>query len=180
MLNDRLLLWKLKHVNTDALSDIYEKYKNDLLSLATALLGDVGGAEDVVHDVFVSFVQSADTFKLTGSLKGYLLTCTANLARDRVRAKKRAPVGLSEADKVMSKTHAPAQTVISAEQLLRLRDAIEQLPYQQREVVILHLQSGRTFRQIAELQDAPLGTIQSRYRYGLEKLKSLLNSEVEK
>jgi RNA polymerase sigma-70 factor (ECF subfamily) len=54
------------------------------------------------------------------------------------------------------------------------------VPYEQREVVILHLQGGRTFRQIAESQDMPVSTIQSRYRYGLEKLRSLLNGEVEK
>ena len=151
-----------------------------MLSLANALLHDLNAAEDVVHDVFVSFVQSADEFKLTGSLKGYLLTCVANLSRDKVRAKRREPKELNNADIQASNCCVPSQTVISAEQLHHLKDAIGKLPYEQREVVVLHLQAGRTFRQIAELQEAPVGTIQSRYRYGLEKLRALLNSEVEK
>ena len=91
MLEDKLLVWKFKNGSRDALQRIYEKYKNDLLALAIALSNDKSTAEDVVHDVFVSFVQSVDEFKLTGSLKGYLLTCVANLSRDKVRAKKREP-----------------------------------------------------------------------------------------
>jgi RNA polymerase sigma-70 factor (ECF subfamily) len=180
MLEDSVLVWKIRHGSSDALRRIYEKYKKDMLSLANALLHDLSAAEDVVHDVFVSFVQSADEFKLTGSLKGYLLTCAANLSRDRVRAKKREPKELNNAEIQVSNCCVPIHTMISAEQLHRLRDAIAKLPYEQLEVVVLHLQAGRTFRQIAQLQQAPVSTIQSRYRYGLKKLKALLNSKVEK
>ena len=179
MLEDKLLLWRIKRGSNEALCRLYEKYKNDLLALAMALLHDVNAAEDVVHDVFVSFAQSADKFQLTGSLKGYLLTCAANLSRDRNRAKLRAPAGLSEADSTASLLAAPDENVISTEELQRLRCAIAELPYEQREVVILHLQGGRTFRQIAASQCVPIGTIQSRYRYGLDKLRHLLNSEVD-
>ncbi len=174
MSEDKLLLRKMKHGSSEALCRIYEKYKNDCLSLANSLLGDLAAGEDVVHDVFVSFVQSADTFRLTGSLKGYLLTCVANLSRDRVRAKKRAPVGLDEIDMV-SDPGIPSQNVISAEELRRLRNAIEELPYEQREVIVLHLQAGETFRWIAGQLGVSTNTIKSRYRYGLEKLRSLLN-----
>jgi RNA polymerase sigma factor (sigma-70 family) len=55
-----------------------------------------------------------------------------------------------------------------------------ELPYQQREVIILHFQGGMRFKAIAKSQDVSINTIQSRYRYGLDKLRSLLNSEVEK
>ena len=180
MLEDKMLLWKIKHSSNDALCRIYAKYKTDMLSLANALLHDIDTAEDVVHDVFIAFVQSANEFKLTGSLKGYLLTCVANLSRDKLRAKKRQPQELNKADIQASDNKTPSQNVISAEQLHRLRNAIAKLPYQQREVVIMHLQGKSTFRKIAALQNAPLSTIQSRYRYGLEKLKALLNSEAEK
>ena len=171
MIEDKILLWKIKHGSSDALSRIYEKYKSDLFSLANSLLHDVSAAEDVVHDVFVSFVKSADDFKLTGSLKGYLLTCAANLSRDRVRARKRSPVGINKTDWAIPDYKIPGHALISAEELQRLREAIGKLPYEQREVVILHLQGRRTFRQIAESQGIPVSTVQSRYRYGLEKLR---------
>jgi len=180
MIEDKILLWKMKHGSSDALSRIYEKYKSDLFSLANSLLHDLNAAEDVVHDVFVSFVKSADEFQLTGSLKGYLLTCVANLSRDRVRARKRSPIGMNKTDMAIPDYKIPSSALISAEELHRLREAIAKVPYEQREVVILHLQGGRTFRQIAESQDIAVSTVQSRYRYGLEKLRSLLNGEIEK
>ncbi len=180
MIEDKILLWKFKHGSSDALSRIYEKYKSDLFSLANSLLHDLNAAEDVVHDVFVSFVKSIDEFQLTGSLKGYLLTCVANLSRDRVRARKRSPIGMNKTDMAIPDYKTPSQALISAEELHCLREAIAKIPYEQREVVILHLQGRRTFRQIAELQGIAVSTIQSRYRYGLEKLRSLLDGEVEK
>jgi RNA polymerase sigma-70 factor (ECF subfamily) len=180
MIEDKILLWKMKHGSSDALGRIYEKYKSDLFSLANSLLHDLNAAEDVVHDVFVTFVKSADDFQLTGSLKGYLLTCVANLSRDRVRARKRAPIGMNKTDMAISDYKIPSHALISAEELHRLREAIAKVPYEQREVVILHLQGRRTFRQIAESQGMSVSTVQSRYRYGLEKLRSLLNGEVEK
>jgi len=180
MIEDKILLWKMKHGSSDALSRIYEKYKSDLFSLANSLLHDLNAAEDVVHDVFVSFVESADEFQLTGSLKGYLLTCVANLSRDRVRARKRAPIGINKTDTAVPDYKMPSHALISAEELHSLREAMAKIPYEQREVVILHLQGRRTFRQIAESQGIAVSTVQSRYRYGLEKLRSLLNGEVEK
>ncbi len=54
------------------------------------------------------------------------------------------------------------------------------LPYEQREVLMLHLHSGMKFRQIAETQGVSTNTVQGRYRYGLDKLRSMLNGEVTK
>jgi len=94
MIEDKLLIWKFKRGRGDALSRIYQKYKADLLVLAMALLNDKSAAEDVLHDVFVTFVQSLGKFRLTGSLKGYLLTCVANRARNTNKAKHHQGVGL--------------------------------------------------------------------------------------
>jgi DNA-directed RNA polymerase specialized sigma24 family protein len=59
MLEDKLVLWKLRRGNPEALQHIYEKYRNGLLGLATALAGDRTLGEDVVHDVFVTFAGHA-------------------------------------------------------------------------------------------------------------------------
>jgi DNA-directed RNA polymerase specialized sigma24 family protein len=74
MIEDELLKWKFKSGSKDALQRIYEKYRDYLLTLAMALVNDAGLAEDIVHDVFVTFAQSSGTFKLRGSLKSYLST----------------------------------------------------------------------------------------------------------
>jgi len=92
-MEDKLLVIKCKR----ALARIYEKYKTDMLVLAMALLNDKSAAEDVMHDVFLSFVMNIEKFGLTGSLKGYLLTCLANRARNFNKAKHQQSVELDPA-----------------------------------------------------------------------------------
>jgi RNA polymerase sigma-70 factor (ECF subfamily) len=79
-----------------------------------------------------------------------------------------------------SQANEPDQSVICGEESRQLNDAIAQLPDEQREVIILHLKGEMKFREIARLQGASISTIQGRYRYGLDKLRSLLDGEVEK
>ena len=181
MLEEKILVWKFNRGSGEALRRIYEKYKDDLLSLASSLSTDAGGAEDVVHDVFVRFTQLAGKFRLSGSLKGYLATCVANHTRNmrRVRRRERA-AGLDEAEMIKSDAHRPDRTLIAEEQSKRLNRCLLQLPYEQREVITLHVQYGIRFREIAQSQNASINTIQSRYRYGLDKLRSMLDGEMEK
>ncbi|MHC4556638.1 MAG: RNA polymerase sigma factor [Planctomycetota bacterium] len=180
MLEDKLLVLKFKRGNPDVLRRIYEKYKDDLLALAIALSNDRTTAEDVLHDVFVSFAQYAEKLRLRTSLKSYLSSCIANRVRNLSREKSQQTMQLNHAEIVGSDCDGPERLVISAEQSERIEKAMAQLPYQQQEVIILHFQSGMRFKAIAESQGVSINTIQSRYRYGLNKLKSLLNSEVEK
>ena len=180
MLEDKLLILRFKHGSQDALRRIYEKYRIYLLRLATALLYDNSVAEDVVHDVFLRFAQSEDKLKLQGSLKWYMATCVANSARDRIRAKQRRPIGLEKAEAICSDVKGPQSSAICNEELQLLSLAMEQLPYEQREVIILHAKGGIKFRQIAEFQDVSIKTVQSRYRYGLDKLRLILDGEMKK
>ncbi len=180
MLSDKILIWRFNHGSRDALRSIYEKHKNDLLALAIALLKDKNAGEDVVHDVFVSFAQTAGRFELKGSLKGYLSVCTANAARDRNRRRSVRDERLYDADDVELAYDEPVDTAVRNEEAMRLNVLLAELAFEQREVVVLHLHHGMKFRQIAELQDESINTVQSRYRYGLDKLRSMLNSEVEK
>ena len=181
MLEDRLLIWKFNRGNRDVLRRIYEKYKDDLVTLAAALLNEKNSAEDAVHNVFVSFIKSAERFRLTGSLKGYLATCVANNARNINRARQRhQSIALDTAGAISSDLNRPECTAMFGEELHLLTWSLAQLPYEQREVIILHLYSGMKFKAIAKSQGVSINTIQGRYRYGLDKLRSLLNGEVKK
>ncbi|MHC4620904.1 MAG: RNA polymerase sigma factor [Planctomycetota bacterium] len=181
MLEDRLLVWKFNRGNVDVVRDIYERHKDDLVTLAAALLHNIGAAEDVVHDVFVGFINCAGDFRLTGSLKGYLATCVANNARNRIKAGQRHQnIGLDEVHQLASNIDAPGCAAIFGEESRRLEWALAKLPYEQREVLLLRLYSGMKFKAIAESQGVSINTVQGRYRYGLDKLRSLLNSEAKK
>jgi len=180
MIEDKLLIWRFKRGSSDALCRIYKKYKDNLLRLASALSNDQNAAEDIVHDFFVSFAQSPEKLKLNGSLKSYLATCVVNRVRNANIARQRQETaGLNEAESAVSNSKRPEQWIIDSEQLRQLNNALAQLPYQQREVIILHAQGRMKFKAIAELQDVSINTIQSRYRYGLDKLRSILDSEVK-
>jgi len=180
MLEDKLLVLKCRRGSRDAMCRIYEKYKDYLLTLSKGLLSEQTEAEDIVHDVFVSFARSARQFQLTGSLRGYLATCVSNRVRDKIRARTRQADAPDSLGPIMSDSDNPEKRLIEREELMRVRQAISQIPYQQREAVILHLKGGMRFKEIAKMQDVSLSTIHGRYRYGLDKLRSLLNSEAKK
>ena len=176
---DSILVWKFNRGSKDALRRIYEKYKDDLLGLAITLLIDRSLAEDVVHDVFVSFAGTVGNFHLSGSLKGYLSTCVANRARDRNRL--RSPWNTETVVEAAGCcSDGPVENVIGTEESGELYDLLARLPYEQREVIVLHLHHEMRFREIAKAVGISINTVQSRYRYGLEKLRSILNSMVIK
>ncbi len=179
MLEDKLLIWKLKRGDNSALRQVYEKYRSDLLTLALTLSNDKTSAEDAVHDVFVSFAQYAGQFELKRNLKNYLLACIANHVRNINRSKQKQTVFLDDAADAFTDLTSPEQSTMSAEMARRIASAMGQLPYEQREVIVLHLQGEMKFKAIAESQNVSINTIQSRYRYGIDKLRSILNSEVE-
>jgi len=180
VLEDKLLIWRFNRGDREALRRIYEKYKADLLKVAAALLNDNSAVEDVVHDVFVSFAQTTGKFKLSGSLKGYLSICTANRSRDKNRTIQRLSVlRLDDVGPIGSNLDRPDRLALAGESSQLLAEAILTLPHEQREVIILHLQSKLRFRQIAKAQGVSINTIQSRYRYGLDKLRSILNGELK-
>jgi RNA polymerase sigma factor (sigma-70 family) len=180
MLEDTLLKIRFNRGDKDALRRIYQKYKDDLLKLAVALLNDISLAEDVLNDTFVSFTQSVGKLRLTGNLKSFLTTCVANHARNvYCQRERKKTVGLDEAVQIKANTDEPEQSVIFAEEYRRLQSAMDELAYEQRETVILHCYNGLRFRQIASLQNISVNTVKSRYRYGLIRLRSILNSEFE-
>ena len=179
MLEDRLLILKFKNGSQSALRRIYEKYRKYLLKLAAALLHDLSTAEDVVHDVFLQFAQSRKRLKLEGNLKSFLRTCVLNSARNKAKSEQiRSTVGLDGIEPIPAGSTNPDYLIILKEDSMRITNALAQIPYDQREVVVLHLHGDMKFKEIAVLQETSIKTILSRYRYGLEKLRVILNSEV--
>jgi RNA polymerase sigma-70 factor (ECF subfamily) len=181
MLEDKQIIREFNRGNREVLRQVYKKYKRDLMTLATALLYDRDVAEDVVQDVFASFVGSSKRFRLTGSLKGYLSVCVANNARNRNKARRRHnSVELDRVECIASDSKGPDFVAMFGEELQRLAWALPQLPYKQRETLLLHVYSGMRFREIAKLSGESINTLKGRYRLGLDRLRSLLNSEVRR
>ena len=179
MIEDEILKWRFRQGSKEALCRIYEKYLDYLLTLAVGFANDFNTAQDIVHDVFVRFAASRQSFGQQGNLKSYLTTCVVNQARDHIRRARHQPVELKD-DALTGKSDCPEQAVISDEVSQQLNKALAELPYEQRETVVLHLKGGMKFKEIAALQSVSVNTVQGRYRYGLDKLRSMLNDEVQK
>jgi RNA polymerase sigma-70 factor (ECF subfamily) len=179
MVEDRLLIWRCRQGSRAAFRRIYEKYESDLRTLAANLLGDTAAAEDVVHDVFVSFLKVVGDFELRSSLAGYLKTCVANRARDYVRKRRGQSVTAADVERA-TPDDGPLRLVVQSEELQKVGSAMSRLPYEQKEAIVLYLSGRMRFRTIAKLQKVSVKTAHSRYRAGLDKLKLMLNSEVGK
>ncbi len=176
MLEDKYLVQRFNAGDTEALRRIYEKYKDDLFAVARALLGDTAAAEDVVHDVIVAFASQASRFTLKGSLKGYLAICVANRARNVSRRHRPIdPERLHQAG-----PEPDAYGMVSDTELHHMvRAVLADLPPDQRQAIVLHVLGSLRFREIARQTGESVNTVKSRYRYGMARLRSLLNGQVE-
>jgi len=162
-----------------AIQRIYVKYEGDLRTVAASLLNNATDAEDVVQDVYITFIKSMQTFELRSNLKGYLLTCVANKSRDYIRKRQRQnTISKNEEEQLVSETNDPLQLILRDEEVKELSYAMKELSYEHREAVVLRLHGVMKFKNIARLQNVSIKTAHSRYRGGLEKLKLILNGKL--
>jgi len=173
--DDRLWLRQMRRGNIAALHAIYEAYKSDLLTIAMSLLADPNGAEDCLHDVFVTLASKASELRVHGKLRPYLVACVTNRAKDLLR-RRRHTLSMSEEESMqipMEQSEA-LDLLADCEETRRIQACLASIPYEQREAITLHLHGKLTFREIARLQGVSVYTVQSRYRYGLERVRKLL------
>ncbi len=180
MIQEKLLMMRFNRGDCYALRDIYALYKDELVSLAGALLYDKTSAEDAVHDVFAQLIARQETLKITQNLRRYLLSAVANAARGQYHSKSKEPKLSLDSGNIpeIDSNDRPDLAVIEGEQKHLLAGALSALPYDQREVILLRHFSGLRLKAIASIQDVSINTVQGRYRYGLEKLRTLLNGEL--
>lgn len=179
MVSDKVLLRKASRGCRDSLRRIYETHKDPLLTLARAMTGDRTLAEDIVHDVFVAFARNLPQLRLTSSLRAYLSVSVCNRVRNLARTEIRHRRNEDRVARPTADAAAPDTCAAATELAGRLREALEHVPLEQREVLLLRTQAGLPFEEIARHQGISANTARGRFRYGIDKLRSLLNSELE-
>ncbi len=154
------------------------------------LCGQPEDAEDLVQEVFVRMVKSIARYEEDGRFEAWLFRIAANLGRDRGRRQKRNPVvGSIEADSTetagdrfeqrvrLAPSHQdPEQRMTLTEEIVRLQTALNRLPTEEREVVMLRHYTDMSFAEIADLMGSPLGTALARAHRGLAKLQKWMES----
>jgi RNA polymerase sigma-70 factor (ECF subfamily) len=172
---DKVLIMQFNRGDKEALRRMYARYRKDLVTLATTLLFDKNQGEDIVHEVFAKLVQNRERIKITSSLRGYLFRAVANKARNANRfVRDKDSVTMTE----LGMTPSPTEQIVQAESFEALISALKQLPYEQREVLLLRHYGNLRFKAIAKCQGVSIATVQGRYNYGLQKLRSLLKGEL--
>lgn len=181
MTQDRELLERLTGGDKDALCAIYERHKGMLMTVAASFVGDSGAAEDCLQDVFVALAGGARP-RRGSNLRSYLVASVANKARDLLRRKSRRgeAVDIEALPEILARGGGPLAASEARDLAGKAYSLLVRLPYEQREVVTLHLLGELTFAEIARQQRASINTVQSRYRYGMDKLRSLWKDEAPK
>jgi RNA polymerase sigma-70 factor (ECF subfamily) len=178
MLEDYQLVLRLHRGDTEALRQIYMKYKNSMYTTALALVNDYEAARNVLHDAFVMFAKDAPGFGLYRSVKNYLAGCVINRSEEVLHSKM---YKVEEVPRTMAQHSEETNTAdeASEQHTAMVMEAMMKVPLPQREAAALHLYGGLSFREIAQVQQVSLTTAQARYSYGLEKLASILDRQVE-
>jgi len=176
--SDPELVTRLAAGELEAVRALYERHGKLAYSLAVRILGDPGRAEDVVQDAFMRVWTHSSSFDANrGSLRTWLLTTVRNRAIDYLRGQsgqERSELELFLNVPAHGYGSDPWREVSESLERQAVREALNSLPPDQRQVVELAYFGGFTQREIAEIVQVPLGTIKGRTRLALEKLSSYL------
>ena len=181
-LGDENLLTLIAHGDKDALECFYEKYSTQVFSLARYMLKDEAIAEEIAQDVFLAVWQKAGTFKANrGSPKGWLMSITHHRVIDDVRSAKRARASMDRMAQEMASLEKLYQVRTEDEALRSIErqeiaKALESIPEAQRTVILMSYFQGYSQTEIAKILDQPLGTVKTRIRLGMQKLRSIFKN----
>lgn len=183
-MNNEQLMKRVANGDAAALETLYEQYAPAVLGLALKMLGDRPSAEEVVQETFWRVWRNAASFcEQQGAFPGWLFGITRNLSIDTWRRRKARPQPIFDGNEEQQLEDSPdlqadvTESAWTAMKHLQVRQALNALPQAQREVVEMAFFGGMTRQEIAEAMGVPLGTIHTRARLGLQKLREALQEQ---
>ena len=178
---DQRSLRRVADGDSGGLGALYDRHGRSVYSLALRILGDESDAEEVTQDVFAqAWRRAAQYDESRGTVAAWLLVMARTRAIDRFRARRVRPEGRVHDDDGLTLQQLPATAPDAASELLavergqHVRRALEALPFLQRMAIELAYFEGLSQREIAERLEQPLGTVKTRMRLGLLKLRDAL------
>ena len=178
--DDVALIRRMVEADETPLGALYDRWVRSLYSLVLHLLRDPDEAEDVVEETFWQAWRKANSYEPSrGAVSTWLLTIGRRKALDRLRARKRSREDLVDNDRTFddlpSQSPDPSVDAEGSELKENVKAALRALPAEQREVLELGYFSGMSQTEIAEATGQPLGTVKTRMRLALQKLKEPLS-----
>jgi len=162
-----------------ALATFYARYRQLAFAVAMRVVGDAGRAEDVLQDAFLAVWRKAATYQPgRGSARTWLSSIVRNRAIDIVRARRERPVLAQE--ELLLGLHDPAPAVFDQVAASLdgevTRNALRELPDEQRQAIALAYFGGLSHSEIASHTGLPLGTVKSRVRLGIQRMRSTMTA----
>jgi len=178
--DDVALIRRICDSDEAALGALYDRWSRSLYSLVAHLLKDSDEAEDVVEETFWQAWRKAPSYEPSrGAVSTWLLTIGRRKALDRLRARRRQKADTIGNDRVIadmaSPDHDPSQNAEGSELRVHVAAALKALPAEQREVLELGYFNGLSQTEIANATGQPLGTVKTRMRLGMQKLREPLS-----
>jgi RNA polymerase sigma-70 factor (ECF subfamily) len=175
---DRDALERLVWQDDAALAELYDRHGRTAYALAYRVLLDREAAEEAVQEAFLAVWRRAATYQPErGSVRTWLLTVVRNRAIDALRAREARPRTTAVDDLPLAAPDDPEQAALRRVDGSRVRRAVATLPADQRTAVELAYFAGLSYPEIATRTGVPLGTVKSRLRLALGRLRSLLDAE---
>lgn len=175
--SDSVLLAAMQAGQVEALQVIYRRYGRLVYTLALRVLNSPEEAEDLCQEVFLKLWQQPTYDASRGSLSTFLAVLTRSRAIDRVRsrgARSRLLQRWQTSSPTTTASPSPLEAAVQGDQAKRVREALDQLTHAEREVLEIAYYEGLSQSQIAERLNIPLGTVKTRSRQALKKLRSIL------
>ena len=183
--DERELMNRIKARDSNALEQLYDLYNALLYGLVIPIVKKREEAEDVVQEVFLKIWEKASTFDdERGNVYSWIVTLARNRAIDRIRSKgyksqQKVSTSISEPEFTLeADTIDPLETTIYSDRAELVNRALEQIPENQREVIEIAYYKGMTQSEIADHLDLPLGTVKTRTRLGMMKLRDILEDHI--
>ena len=170
-----VLMERVRERNADAFEALYDAHHRLVYGVALRMLGDAPGAEDITQAVFIKVWSSPELFR-GGNFAAWIVRVTRNRALDVLRS--RATRGESELPETMPESEGLEDVAFARIDAQRVRTALAELPSDQREPIELGFFGGITHEEISRRSGIPLGTIKTRIRSGLRRLRSALDQAV--
>ena len=184
-LDDATLVQWIAKAETGALEELYDRYNRLVFSVALAILSDSSIAEEVTLDVFVRVWKGASTYQQErAKVSTWLAAITRYHAIDVLRGQRtkldQKSLYLNDLPwQKESDLPNPQEDMENDMQWARIRRAVDELPADQREALLLAYFKGYSHRQIADLLDEPLGTVKTRIRLAMQKLRDILSEQAQ-
>jgi RNA polymerase sigma-70 factor (ECF subfamily) len=186
-LDDSEMVLAVRDGDTTAFRGLVEKYQGRVYSMLYGMLRNREDARDVTQDAFVKAFHRLDSFRLESSFYTWLYRIAMNLAIDLIRKRKRRQttsfeedIATRDGDGEIAAVHhedGPNKVLQRKRLYKRIMDAVETLPEDQKQAILLRELEGLSYKEISEIMGIPEGTVMSRLFYARKKLQQLLADE---